>query len=183
MRLILAALAALASLPAPAASPYAGQESRDLKALSPAEVSDYLEGRGMGFARPAELNGYPGPMHVIELAEGLELSTGQREATQRLLQAHKSEVRDLGRQLIEAERALERLFRERQATPDAVAAATARAAGLQGRIRAAHLSTHLEQARLLSAAQVKRYGELRGYGAASPPPSPGQPEEGHPHRH
>ena len=44
-----------------AQSPYAGQESREIKSLSPAEVDGYLAGAGMGFAKAAELNGYPGP--------------------------------------------------------------------------------------------------------------------------
>ena len=41
-------------------SPYVGQESREIKALSPQEISDYLSGKGMGLAKAAELNGYPG---------------------------------------------------------------------------------------------------------------------------
>jgi hypothetical protein len=150
------------------ASPYAGQQERELKALSPAEIEDYLEGRGMGFARPAELNGYPGPMHVLELAEPLALTAGQREATAALMQRHKREARALGRELVEAERTLERLFRDRSATAASIEQATARAAHLQGRIRASHLSTHLEQARLLDEAQVKRYAELRGYAGHAP---------------
>jgi hypothetical protein len=170
----LAAIAAMNALIALAASPYAGHESRDLKALTEAEVADYLEGKGMGFAKPAELNGYPGPMHVMEMADALQLSAAQREATRELLYRHKSEVKALGARLIEAERALERLFRERAASAESVAAATARAAELQGRIRGAHLLTHLEQARLLEPAQVKRYGELRGYA---------QRPDGQPHRH
>jgi hypothetical protein len=40
-------------------SPYVGQEFREIKALSPQEISDYLSGKGMGLAKAAELNGYP----------------------------------------------------------------------------------------------------------------------------
>jgi hypothetical protein len=45
-------------------SPYVGQEYREIKALSTQEISDYISGRGMGLAKAAELNGYPGPAHA-----------------------------------------------------------------------------------------------------------------------
>ena len=54
-----------------AASPYAGEEGREIKALSAADVDAYLTGQGMGFAKAAELNGYAGPKHVLELAAEL----------------------------------------------------------------------------------------------------------------
>lgn len=156
----------LAAACASSSSPYAGQEARALKALSPDEVAAFLEGRGQGFARPAELNGYPGPMHVLELAGALALTPAQREATQRLMDRHKSEARELGRQLVANEETLERLFASKQASPQEVAAAVARSAELQGRIRASHLVTHLEQEKLLDAAQVRGYARLRGYDTA-----------------
>ena len=43
-----------------ALSPYTGQEKREIRALSKEEVHGYLSGDGMGFAKPAELNHYPG---------------------------------------------------------------------------------------------------------------------------
>jgi len=52
-------------------SPYVGQEQREIKSLSPDEVKDYLAGKGMGLAKAAELNHYPGPAHVLELASQL----------------------------------------------------------------------------------------------------------------
>jgi hypothetical protein len=50
-------------------SPYAGSHTRDIKALSAQEAADLRAGRGMGLALATELNGYPGPLHVLELAE------------------------------------------------------------------------------------------------------------------
>jgi hypothetical protein len=64
-----------------APSPYAGQEGRPIKALSETEMRDLAEGRGMGLAKAAELNSYPGPLHVLELADRLELSEAQRAAS------------------------------------------------------------------------------------------------------
>ena len=51
--------------------PYAGDAGREIKALSPEEVKDLLSGAGMGYAKAAELNHFPGPAHVIELADKL----------------------------------------------------------------------------------------------------------------
>jgi hypothetical protein len=58
-------------------SPYAGEEQRVIKSLSPEEIESLKAGAGMGFAKLAELNGFPGPKHVLELAGRLELSPTQ----------------------------------------------------------------------------------------------------------
>lgn len=158
-----AALAALLAAAACATSPYVDDQGRAIKALSADEAAGYREGRGLGLARPAELNGYPGPMHVLELAEGLALTPAQREATRTLMDRHKAEVRALGAEYLAQEARIEALFAERRADARAIEEATARAAELHGRIRASHLRTHLEQAALLTPAQVERYTALRGY--------------------
>ena len=53
-------------------------------------------GRGMGLALAAELNGYPGPIHAIELAEQLHLSPDQISKLQSLFEAMKAETIRLG---------------------------------------------------------------------------------------
>jgi hypothetical protein len=60
------------------ATPYAGFQQRTVKALSEQEIADLRAGRGMGLALAAELNGYPGPAHVLEKADALGLSSAQR---------------------------------------------------------------------------------------------------------
>ena len=74
-------VAAAVSAVTPSDSPYAGQEARSIKALSADEIEGLLAGKGMGFAKAAELNGYPGPAHVLELAQQLRLSDEQTAAT------------------------------------------------------------------------------------------------------
>src|SRR3954453_5821878 len=64
-------LATVGSTAAAQTGPYAGMESRPIKTLSTTEIADYLSGKGMGFARAAELNHYPGPAHVLALASEL----------------------------------------------------------------------------------------------------------------
>lgn len=69
-------------------SPYAGEEAREIKALSPSDIDGLIAGRGMGYAMAAELNGYPGPAHVLELAEQLELTADIGVIEARLRAAH-----------------------------------------------------------------------------------------------
>jgi Spy/CpxP family protein refolding chaperone len=145
------------------AAPYKGLQAREIKALSAEDAQKLLQGNGMSLALAAELNGYPGPLHVLELAQPLELTAGQREQTQALMDAHKAEARELGRQLVEAERALDAAFAGGGATEPDVARHTRRIGELQGALRAAHLQTHLKQKALLTPQQVAEYQRLRGY--------------------
>jgi uncharacterized cupredoxin-like copper-binding protein len=110
--------AALQSDDSPHANPYSGQQVRSIKAMSEKDQKDLLEGKGLGYAKAAELNGYPGPMHTLEHADAMELSKEQRTQTQSLLISHKTAVRALGKQLVEAERQLDLAFASRQMTPE-----------------------------------------------------------------
>src|ERR1043166_3647000 len=82
-----------------AQSPYAGMQSRSIKALSEQQIADLKSGRGMGLALAAELNGSPGPSHVLELSEKLGLSTEQKGRVQELFDAMKAEAIPLGAKL------------------------------------------------------------------------------------
>ena len=151
-----------------AATPYAGLQSREIKALSPEEAQGLAEGQGMRLALAAELNGYPGPAHVLEHAEALALTPQQRSATQALMHAHKAEARALGAQLLEAERELDRTFAGQSAREEQVTRLSVSIGTLQGQLRAAHLRTHLQQTALLSPQQVAHYQRLRGYAGDNP---------------
>ena len=147
--------------------PYAGQQEREVKALSPDEVKQYLSGAGMGYAKSAELNRFPGPMHVLELAEKLDLTPEQRARTKSLMDTHKAEARAIGAKRMEAERAIDRLFRSGSGDDVALAKSVREAAALDGEYRLAHLETHRRMRALLSDEQVARYVNLRGYGGAA----------------
>src|SRR5438477_5512744 len=115
------------ALIAPAAlaqTPYAGMQARPVKALSDKDVADLRAGRGMGLALPAELNGYPGPSHVLEHADALGLTPDQRARTKSLFEAMKAEAVPVGERLIEQETNLDRLFASRQISPASLNAAT-----------------------------------------------------------
>jgi hypothetical protein len=149
--------------------PYAGMQERPVKALSEREIADLRAGRGMGLALAAELNGYPGPLHVLEHAEALALTAEQRTRTQALYDEMKAEAVALGEKLIAQEAALDRAFAERTVTPQFLTEATAAIAGTQGALRATHLRYHLAQVEVLTPAQVRRYAELRGYAGGHQP--------------
>src|SRR6266487_3958166 len=119
-------------------SPYTGQEQRTIKALSDDEIRDLLEGRGMGLAKAAELNSYPGPLHVLQLADQLGLSDAQRTATDSLYANMRERALSIGRQIIEAERALDRAFANAAIEPATLRSQITAIATLQGELRAVH---------------------------------------------
>jgi Spy/CpxP family protein refolding chaperone len=148
-----------------AQTPYAGMQGRSIKALSDQQIADLNAGRGMGLALAAELNGYPGPSHVLELADKLNLTADQRANMQRLFDAMKDEAMPLGSKLIEQEAELDRQFASRTVTPESLKASTAAVAATQGILRETHLKYHLSTGSILTPAQMTKYAELRGYGS------------------
>ena len=146
-----------------AQTPYAGMQGRSIKALSDQQIADLNTGRGMGLALAAELNGYPGPSHVLELADKLELSAEQRASVQRLFDSMKAEAMPLGSKLIKQEAELDRQFASRAVTPESLKASTAAVAATQGTLRETHLKYHLSTGSILTQAQMTKYAELRGY--------------------
>jgi Spy/CpxP family protein refolding chaperone len=153
--------------------PYTGLQVRAVKALSEQQIADLRAGRGMGLAMPAELNSYPGPMHVLEHAVALSLTAEQRERTAALIATMKAEAIPLGERLIEQETKLDELFAKREITPASLQTATAEIGATQARLRETHLKYHLAMRDLLTAEQIEKYQVLRGYRA----------EHVGPHRH
>lgn len=151
---------------------YAGEEQRAIKALSADEARQYAAGAGMGYAKAAELNHYPGPMHVLELAAKLELTPEQRIATQQLMDQHKAQARSIGTKLVAAEAALDQLFIKGTVTQTTLAQHVQAIAALQGEYRLSHLETHRLMHALLTRQQIQQYDQLRGYteGNSSKPP-------------
>jgi len=169
---VVAATSLLSVLPAAAqTSPYAGQQDREIKSLSAEELRDLTEGRGMGMAKAAELNHYPGPAHVIELKDKLGLSPAQLSAVEAAFARMSGAAKPLGTELIERERQLERTFRDGSADAGAIAAATAEIGALQGGLRAVHLAAHIETRAILTPTQLTAYDRLRGYDKAGPAPA------------
>jgi Spy/CpxP family protein refolding chaperone len=131
--------------------------------LSEKQVADLLAGEGMGLAKPAEMNHYPGPKHVLELGADLKLTSEQQEQVTTTRASMLSEAKALGVAIVEAERSLDAAFAGGKIDRAALDELTARIARLQGTLRAVHLAAHLRTREILTADQVKKYDTLRGY--------------------
>lgn len=155
-------------------SPYAGEEQREIKALSPDEVRGYLAGEGLGLAKAAEINRYPGPLHVLKLAEQLRLTEAEKANTERVRDGVIQDATRLGKLIVEKERALDVSFAAGKIDEEQLRSLVAEISSLQGELRVVHLRAHLEMVRILTAEQINRYAELLGYQGV------GAQHEGHP---
>ncbi|MDX1578324.1 MAG: Spy/CpxP family protein refolding chaperone [Gemmatimonadota bacterium] len=144
-------------------SPYADLQDREIKALSEADVEALLTGEGMGTALPAELHGYPGPRHVLDLGSELALTEAQRSAVEAVFQAMRDRAVELGRQIVELERELDALFAARTITPQELDRLVGAIGSRRAELRTVHLRAHLELEPILTHEQRARYAHLRGY--------------------
>ena len=153
-------------------SPYAGEELRSIKSLSAEDVNALEAGVGEalgGLAKLAELNGYPGPRHVLESAGELGLTPEQKEAVERIYRDMNQRSMALGRQLVQHERELDAAFAQGQINHESLERGLAESALVYGELRNAHLQAHLNTKDVLTADQVRHYNQLRGYGAGQDP--------------
>jgi len=122
------------------------------------------DGRGFGLAFAADQNGYPGPLHVLELKDQLKLTADQETKAQALLHAMFAESKPKSARLLEAEAKLRRLFADRAADDAAVRAAVAEVERARSEVRLVHLLTHLKTRDLLTEDQRRIYHEARWSG-------------------
>lgn len=144
-------------------SSYAGEENRTVKALSDEDVQKYLDGEGMGLAKAAELNGFPGPKHILENKAQLNLSAEQESKVRDSFQKMKLEASNLGKKIVEQEKQLDKLFSDNQINEEILNGKTREISALQGDLRRVHLQAHLEMKELLSPEQIESYKKARGY--------------------
>ena len=148
-------------------SPYAGQDKRDIKALSVREIDGYKKGNGMGMAKAAELNHYPGPKHILEIADDLTLSDEQKDHIQAAYDAMHTEAVSIGMEIIEKEELLDRLCAHSMIDEKRLDEITGEIGRLKGKLRAAHLKAHIVAKNILTEKQIEAYDALRGYGQGS----------------
>ena len=141
-----------------APSPYKGFQSRTIKSLSDSDIEELRQGRGWGLALPAELNGLPGPAHVLELQNELELSE-----IQNIFDEMRTEAIAKGETLIQAELALSQAFETRDIDQARLASLIDAAANARAELRYVHLSRHLMTPEVLTPHQTQLYMVLRGY--------------------
>jgi hypothetical protein len=148
-------------------SPYEGEELRSIKSLTSQEIKSLQSGGGMGFAKLAELNHYPGPKHVLELADDLDLTTSQVAETNALFEEMQLNAVGLGKELLEAEMALDQDFSKGAVSAETLEGALLRIGEIRAQLRYVHLEAHIRQQRLLTTDQISKYDESRGYRGAA----------------
>lgn len=144
-------------------SPYAGQQLREIKSLSAEDIAELEEGGGWGLAKAAELNGMPGPSHVLKMKHELGLTADQAASTRRILDRMREDSIAEGRNLIARETALEVGFRKRSISPKSLQERIREIETSRSNLRYIHLSAHLDMLGVLKEEQVKLYNDLRGY--------------------
>ena len=144
-------------------TPYAGMQNRAIKSLSDKDINELQRGGGWGLALAAELNGMPGPAHLLELKDQIPLASDQVAKTQALLDEMRKAAIPTGERLIAAEKALEAAFAAGNVGESSLRRLLADAESARTELRFVHLSQHYKTVQYLKPEQIKRYNILRGY--------------------
>jgi Spy/CpxP family protein refolding chaperone len=144
-------------------SNYMGEINRLIKSLSAKDIEDLTLGNGMGLAKAAELNGYPGPKHVLEMQEQLFLEKEQLTSINQIFEEMKSQAKSQGQILISLEKELNDYFSNTTITNDNLEKISKKIAEAKSNLRYIHLSAHIKTTEILSKNQIKKYNQLRGY--------------------
>ena len=147
-------------------SKYTGQENRIIKSFSPEDIESLQTGTGDAFggmAKLAELNGYPGPRHVLDLENELKLSNEQKANITTIYDNMKKKAVDLGQEIVNVEKIANGEFINETITDSQIKQLIFKSSEIYGQLRYAHLSTHLKMLDILTPEQVNLYNNLRGY--------------------
>ena len=144
-------------------SKYLGEEHRKIKSLSPNDIVELKKGGGWGLAKAAELNGVPGPAHILEMEDRINLTNDQKKKVQQIYSNMKAEAVLLGEQLIHLEEVLNNHFSSRTINQALLETLVHEIENVRSKLRIVHLSTHLQTPKILSSDQINLYNQLRGY--------------------
>lgn len=147
-------------------SPYSRQEIRVIKSLSDNDVQSLQNGTGEAFggiAKLAELNGYPGPRHVLDIAQELQLTDRQRMEIELIYQNMSNNAKSIGSAIIAIEQDMDEAFANKTITEENLIAMLDKSANFYGQLRFVHLSAHLDTAQIMTTEQIQMYNEMRGY--------------------
>lgn len=144
-------------------SNYKGQESRNIKSLSPSDIDELQNGRGWGLAKAAELNGVPGPAHLLEMKTEIALTPQQIQKIEALFQQMQQQAIEKGKTLIALELKLNQQFAQKTITDSILKQMLTKIATTRSELRYIHLRTHLATPTILTEKQIARYNQLRGY--------------------
>lgn len=153
-------------------SQYSGQQDQPIKSLTPEDIQGLKAGAGTpfnGMAKPAELNGYPGPRHVLDAYEAgeFELTEDQLQTIRDLFDEMQQTAIPLGEKIIALETEIDNGFKDKTVIDESLKELIDTSADIYAALRFAHLKTHLQMVSILTD-QVQHYNELRGYISEDP---------------
>lgn len=128
----------------------------------PVDRDGLLNAEGMGQARFAEQNGYPGPKHVLELGDKLQLSDDQKKTVTAAFNDMAARAKDIGKQIVRIEGELNDAFARGFVNEKSVREDAEEIGRLRGKLRSVHLNAHLRMKALLTAKQIEMYKSLGG---------------------
>jgi Spy/CpxP family protein refolding chaperone len=146
---------------APAAAPPAAPAQASHHACLEEERRAIELGEGFGMALVADRNGYPGPRHILDLKEELELSPVQVRDLEQLFDRMQARARALGKDWLAKESEIEQLLAAGPPDDAALRRLLAESAALRADLRWVHLSAHLEARSLLTPEQRHAYHAAR----------------------
>ena len=149
-------------------SKYTGQEYREIKSLSSEDIDELQNGKGWGLAKAAELNGMPGPLHLLEMKDEIKLSEVQVRQIEQLYGEMKKEAIPLGLEFITLEKKLNNAFANRTIDEKTLKSLLEQIANTYMALRYVHLSAHLKTPIILTTSQIETYNKLRGYFSDDP---------------
>ena len=144
-------------------SKYKGQESRLIKSLSQEDIVELKKGGGWGLAKAAELNGFPGPSHLLEMKNKINLTSTQEAKIKVIFKQMKKDAIVLGKKLILLEHQLNDSFSHKSITDKKLERYVQDIMDVRSKLRLVHLSTHLQTPNILTQKQIDLYNGLRGY--------------------
>jgi len=144
-------------------SKYVGQENRKIKSLSMDDINELKKGAGWGLAKAAELNGYPGPSHILQMKDKIDLTLQQQTKIETIYKIMKAEAIVLGTKLIHLEKQLNDKFANKTISQNDLEQIVTKIENIRTKLRVVHLSTHLKTPEILSSTQIDLYNNLRGY--------------------
>lgn len=147
-------------------SKYSGEEQRLIKSLSADDIKQLEQGKGWGLAKAAELNGMPGPVHILQMKDEISLSIEQENKIKDLFSNMRIRAVPLGIKLIQLEKNLNNSFVKKSIDKSSLLQQLSDIAEVKKQLRYVHLSTHLETPHILNQHQIHQYNRLRGYGKA-----------------
>ena len=116
---------------------------------------------GAGMAAYADRNGYPGPKHILELQEKLDLNDDQVKQIEAMCEEMAEKARIKGQEIIDAEIRLDDLFGTKAASEERVLSLSTRIGWLRGELRSIHFAAHLQASVVLTPEQRTLYTTLR----------------------